>query len=388
MTFDETSATVDKLEAKFGSGTVSGSGHVAFGAATTYAINLTARNAQLDLPQYGSYTIGADLALTKTSGPNALLHGNVTLANATIPFAAFIAATQNAQNGVPPLPLDFDVQMDMGKNVRVRGSGYGAGLDIGATGGIHLAGTLTAPTLRGTIAATSGTLTFYDRAFRVQSAKVVFDPDDGIIPTLHASAVTHISSPDPYSGYSAVDVTAAVEGPVTNPKLTFTSNPPGYTNDQILAMIAPFGGVIFSGVQSPGTATVTAGQEAFNILNAQFSAGLLSPLEGALSQSLGVQNVNLTLDYFGNVGFSASRFLGKTVNFLYAVTFGVPQRTSFGLQLVGERATSAQLSFYFTNGAQRILETPVSTASGDRLWVGQPLQGSQGFAFTFQRSFW
>jgi hypothetical protein len=95
------------------------------------------------------------------------------------------------------------------------------------------------------------------------------------------------------------------------------------------------------------------------------------------------------MDYYGNVGFTASRFLGKTVNFLYAATFGVPQRTSFGLQLVGERSTSAQLSFYFTNGPQRLFETPVAnTSSGNRLSVGLPVQGEQGFAFTFNRLFW
>ena len=409
MTFDQTSATVNTLKAKFGTGTVSGSGHVAFGASTTYAIKLKAHQAQLNLPEYGSGAIDAALALTKTNGHDALVSGTVSMSNAAIPFAAFIAATQqSAASSGTPLPLDFDVQMEIGKNVRVRGSGFGAGLDIGATGSAHLSGSLAAPTLDGTFAATSGTLTYYDRAFRVQSAKVVFNPSQGIIPTLHATATTHVSNPDPYSNYSSVDVTVAVEGPVTNPKLTFSSNPPGYSNQQILALIAPFGGVLLTGVsyapnqpkvgtgpipgaQPVGSAStsVTAGQEAFNILNAQFSAGLLSPLEGALSQSLGFQNVNLTLDYYGNVGFSASRFLGKTVNFLYAATFGIPQRTSFGLQLVGERATSAQLSFYFTNGPQKLFETPVGTdTSGNRLAVGLPLQGSQGFAFTFQRLFW
>ena len=48
---------------------------------------------------------------------------------------------------------------------------------------------------------------------------------------------------------------------------------------------------------SPGT--FSASQEAFNIVNAQFAAGLLNPVEGALSQGLGIQNVNLTLDYWG-----------------------------------------------------------------------------------------
>ncbi|HUN29804.1 MAG TPA: translocation/assembly module TamB domain-containing protein, partial [Alphaproteobacteria bacterium] len=397
MTFDRTSASVDKLQARFGSGTVSGSGRVAFGSAGSYAIKLKAKGAQLDLPAYGSGAIDADLTLTRAAAHNALLSGTAQLSNATIPFAAFLAATQqSAQGGFPLPPLDLDVQMKAGKNVRVRGSGYGAGLDIGATGAVHLAGSFANPTLDGSFAATSGTLTYYDRAFRVQQAKVTFRPDEGIIPTLHATAETHISNPDPYSAYGSVDVTVAVNGPVTNPQVTFSSNPPGFSNDQILAMIAPFGGVLLGSVSAPGTpaagpvsGSVTAGQEAFNILNAQFSAGLLSPLEGALSQSLGVQNVNLTLDYYGNVGFSASRFLGKTVNFLYAATFGIPQRTSFGLQLVGERSTTAQLSFYYTNGPQRLFETPVANgSSGNRLSVGLPLQGQQGFAFTLQRLFW
>ncbi|HTU69064.1 MAG TPA: translocation/assembly module TamB domain-containing protein [Candidatus Baltobacteraceae bacterium] len=418
LNFTQTAASLEQFKARFGSGTVSGTGRVAIDKGTTFAAHVTARGAQLNLPTYGSGTFDADLVLERTIAQKTPdLRGTVTLQSATIPFAAFLAATaKSAGNGAAPLPLDLDMQLNAGKNVRVRGSGYGAGLDLGATGGVHLAGSLANPTLEGSFTAKNGTLTYYDRAFRVQEAKVVFHAADGLIPTIHATASTHVTNPDPNSPFSTVDVTATVTGPVTNPKIAFTSNPPGYTNDQILALIAPFGGVILTGVSyapnQPGRAgvpnnalspvpgaqpiggtsnSITAGQEAFNIVNAQFAAGLLSPVEGALSQGLGLQNVNLTLNYYGNVGFSASRFLGKTVNFLYATTFGLPTTTSFGLQLIGERtSTSAQLSFYFTNGAQRLFETPVANASlsDSRLSVGEPLQGQSGFAFTLQRLFW
>ena len=41
-------------------------------------------------------------------------------------------AAQGAEGAsLPPLPLAFDLRATAGKNVRVRGSGYGAGLDIG-----------------------------------------------------------------------------------------------------------------------------------------------------------------------------------------------------------------------------------------------------------------
>lgn len=417
LDFNQTSASLEEFKAHLGSGTINGSGRIAIDKGTTFAAKLTARGAQLNLPTYGRGTLDADLVLERTTPQQTPdLRGAVTLSNAAIPFAAFLAATaQSAGNKGTPLPLDFDIRLDAGKNVRVRGSGYGAGLDLGATGGVQLAGSLANPTLDGSFTTTNGTLTYYDRAFRLQQARVEFDPKDGVIPIVHATGITHVTNPDPNSPFTSIDVTAAVDGPVTNPKVSFTSNPSGYTNDQILALIAPFGGVILSGVSyapfgqpafgapnnalSPvpgalpvgGTASsITAGQEAFNIVNAQFAAGLLSPVEGALSQGLGLSNVNLTLNYYGNVGFSASRFLGKTVNFLYATTFGIPTTTSFGLQLHGVRSsTSAQLSFYFTNGPQRLFETPVANESSDsRLSIGEPLVGQSGFAFTLQRLFW
>ncbi len=404
IAFNRSSASVDKLQGNFGSGTIVGSGSLAFGPNPTYLVKLTARGAQLNLPAYGTGTLDGAVTLSRNGGAAALLNGKVQLSNATIPFSAFLAATQHAAQTTTLPPLDLDVAMAIGKNVRVRGSGFGAGLDIGATGSAQLSGTLAAPTMAGTFSATSGTLTYYDRAFRVQSAHVVFRPENGIIPTIRATATTHVTNPDPNSPYSGVDVTVAVDGPATNPRISFSSSPAGYSNEQILAMIAPFGGVILSGLsyapslngygtvpgQAAGaTGTFSAGQEAFNILNAQFAAGLLNPVEGALSQGLGVQNVNLTLDYWGNVGFSASRLLGKTVNFIYAATFGIPQRTSFGLQLVGERATSAQLTFFFENGPQRVFQIPAAgSIPNDRISVGQPLLGQQGFAFTFSRLFW
>ena len=131
-------------------------------------------------------------------------------------------------------------------------------------------------------------------------------------------------------------------------------------------MIAPLGGFIngiaFNGqspyqVQSPGgitpygtlsplpagayqtrSSSITAGQEAFNILNAQFTAGLLSPVETALGQGLGLSSVNITLGYYGNVGVTATRVLGKAVSAVYAMTFGLPQIQSFGIVVRAKRA--------------------------------------------------
>jgi hypothetical protein len=423
LTFNRDSASVANLFARLGSGTVYGNGTVRFpdGFATSsnlaFDLNAHARDAQLDIPAYGRGTLDADVLLTKAPTRIALFSGNVALSNATLPFAAFLQAAQagSAKSG-PPLPLAFDLQATAGKNVRVRGSGYGAGLDIGATGSVKLAGTLAAPTLAGAFTSTGGTLTYFDRAFRVQTGEVKFDAADGVLPTIHAVATTNVTNPDPdhaRNPYGTADITISVNGPIEGLKIAFTSTPAGYTQDQIIALIAPFGG-FFNGiafnttnpyaVQSPGGftplgavnplpgvyvqkgSTLTVGQEAFNILNAQFAAGLLGPVENTLSQGLGLSSVNLTLGYYGTVGVKANREISKTLSAVYGVTFGIPQIQSFGLQYAPNPNTSATLSLFTQSGPSRLFTTSSGYVSGGtQLVLGQPLQGNNGFSFLLQR---
>ena len=430
LTFNRTVASVDRLSARLGSGTVTGNGRILFpnGVAEggrSYILNLNAHGAQFDLPAYGRGTIDAAISLNQTSTTDPLLAGSVNLSNATIPFASFISAAQGGGKGAPqlPIPIDFNLKLAAGKNVRVRGNGYGAGLDIGTTGSVLLTGNLQNPVLDGGFNSTGGTLTYFDRAFRVQQGEVRFNPSNGLIPTLHAVGETNVVNPDPDTArnpYGSADITINVDGPIDNLRIGFNSNPPGYSREQILALIAPLGGFVSSVQFNPATAqltvpgtatgntpilgavqpvpgvlagqtvnTISVGQEAFNILNAQFTAGLLSPFENTISQGLGLSNFNLTVDYYGNVGFSARRLLGRTVSLVYGTTFGIPTRQSFGVQLAPNETTSAQLSAFFQYGPTRLFETPVATIStNNELSLGQPLVGQSGFAFTFLRRYW
>ena len=97
---------IDRLSARLGSGTAQLSGRVAFpngfsGGGSTLQFAGVARGAQLDLPAYGSGTLDARLTLDKKTGTTALLSGNVTLSNATLPFATFIKAAQGAASPTP-----------------------------------------------------------------------------------------------------------------------------------------------------------------------------------------------------------------------------------------------------------------------------------------------
>lgn len=424
LTFNRTSAAIDRVAAAVGAGSVRGSGRIefpnGFAATSGYAFvaNAIAKGAQLNSPAYGNGTLDADIALKKTPTSQALLSGTVTLSNATLPFSAFIAAAQQAPGtaSLPLPPVAFDLNATAGRAVRVRGAGYGAGLDIGVAGTVHLQGTLAAPQLDGTIASTGGTLTYFDRAFRVQEGSVSFDPADGVLPTIHAVATTSVVNPDPdraRNPYGSADITIAVDGQIDGLKIDFSTNPAGYTRDQIISMIAPFGGFIngiaFNGqspyqVQSPSGITpmgavsplpegayqtrngaITVGQEAFNILNAQFTAGLLAPLESVLGQGLGLTSVNLTLGYYGNVGVTATRVLGKAVSAVYATTFGLPQIQSFGIKIEPSAYTSATLNFFYQTGPTRLFEQPVSLLGSSNQLISQPLLGNSGFSFSLQR---
>jgi translocation and assembly module TamB len=429
LTFNRTSASIDRVSAKFGNGTVAASGRVAFPRGFqvqngfSFVVKAIAHGAQLDLPDYGTGSLNADLALTKTPSSPALLSGNVTLADASLPFAAFLRAAQGgnaAGGGLHLPPLAFDVRADAGRNVRVRGAGYGAGLDIGASGSVRLAGTLASPQLIGTIASTGGTLTYFDRAFRVREGNVTFAQGAGLIPDIHAVATTSVVNPDPdraRNPYGSAEITIAVNGPIDGLKIDFDTNPPGYTRDQIISMVAPFGGFIngiaFNAqspyqVSSPGGITplgavsplppgayqtrngvISVGQEAFNILNAQFAAGLLAPLEGALGQGLGLSSIDLNLGYYGNVGLTATRLLGKTVSAIYATTFGIPQIQSFGIKMQPSAYTSATLNFFYQTGPTKLFQEPVTVIGpSNQLQLAQPLLGNSGFNVSVQRYLW
>jgi len=424
IAFNHTSATIEHAFAQVGRGTISASGSVGFAGGFsandgTMELKAAARGAQLDLPAYGSGTLDATVAVAKRAGAKALVSGNATVSNATLSFASFVKAAAPSKPSGPPLPLAFDLQATAGKNVRVRGNGYGAGLDIGVAGSVKLGGTLAAPTLAGAFESTGGTLTYFDRAFRVAQGGVRFNPADGVLPTLHAVASTTVVNPDPdraRNPYGSAAVTIRVDGPIEGLRIDLSSTPPGYTREQILGLIAPFGGFVAgigfsrqsmyaqqqpSGITPLGAvapipttvvnqrSSITVGQEAFNLLNAQFTAGLLSPLETSLGQGLGLSSINLTLGYYGNVGFTATRLLGNAVSVVYGVTFGIPETQSFGVMIEPNPETTAALNFFVQSGPTKLFELPNAPVGyGAGYLATEPLTGNSGFSLTYQRHFW
>ncbi|HEY0798360.1 MAG TPA: hypothetical protein VGD50_04370, partial [Candidatus Baltobacteraceae bacterium] len=128
-------------------------------------------------------------------------------------------------------------------------------------------------------------------------------------------------------------------------------------------------------------------QEAFSIVNAQFTRALLAPFESAFGQALGLSNLNFDFDYGGSVNVSARKLLGKSLNAIYATNVSYPYRQSFGFELRPNQYTSAQLTLYQSLGQATIGTTPATnvgiTTNGTLL--SQPPTGTNGVSFSFLR---
>ncbi len=420
VSFAGTTAQLDSLHVVAGSGTIDGTARASVpdlerpGPDATFSAQLKFNRAQIDLAAYGKGQIDGTATLEHQPHELAVVGGSVSLQDALIPFSALYnpqsggSASSSASASaaiaiatpVPATPyglpnVAFDLALVAGRNVRVRSSV----IDIGASGSVRVGGTLAEPSLDGAFSSAGGTITYFNRVFRITDGTVTFDPKLGLLPVLDARATTHVINPDPDALRNltgSANITLTVRGPVTNLTIGLDSDPP-YDRQQILGLLLSLpaiGGTSLFDTpgQTPivtnGNGSLTVGQEAFGVLNAQFTRNLLAPLETNLGGALGLNDLNFTLDYTGAVGLSARKLLGKNIYVVYATTFGYPYRQTFGFELRPNPRLAAQFTLYQTFGQVDLLQ-PIqpSTSSINRITAAQPITGQSGFTFTLQRFF-
>jgi len=382
----------------------------------TYDFEARGQHVMLNFPAYGGGRMDGTLGLAQTAGSPPLVRGNLTLSDATIPFATLLGASggiggESTGAARPNAVLDLALIAD--RNVRVRS----ANVDIGARGSVHVGGTLSAPVLAGAFTSTGGTLSYFNTVFRLVDGTVTFEPGLGVIPTLDARAITHVINPDPNTVRNAAgtaDITLALTGPVNALSITLESSP-AYGREQILGLLlnAPaFGATNLFGETaqnptyfgsantaslSPSVVTgrnasgeLSVAQEAFGVANAEFTRTLLAPFETTFAGALGLSNFNLNVDYTGNVGLSARKVLGKDVNAIYDTSFGYPYRQTFGFEVKPNEFEAAQVTVFQTLGAYNLDSlTPNGYLStlNSKVRAAQPTSGSVGFSLSIQRLF-
>jgi len=430
LDFAGTSVALRALHANVGGGTLDGSGQLdlPFPEVHTgnYAIALIAHGARVDSPQFGTGTIDGTMSL-RNAKPLPVLSGNLVLTNASIPILSIYRNTGGgngsaAASGGPPLNLAFDLIARAGKNVRVQASSpY---IDVGATGMLDLTGTLASPKLGGVLTATPGGIfSTYNRAFRVQQAVVSFDPANGLLPYVDLRAYAHVTNPDPDPTRNAVgsaDITVTVSGPADElaagrgSGITYSSNPP-YSQEQIIGLLLDaslFGAVNFGQQQNgttlrgapgesnpllpPGVTPYQAGvinfnQEAFSILNGQFTHRIFGPIERIFTGRFGLTDFELTVDYGGGIGYNALKQIGhRDVYASFGQTLSSPVRTTLGFTARPNAVTSVQFNYFQQNGDPAFTNNANGTqavSSAQRLKGILPISNRKGFTFSIVRKY-
>jgi hypothetical protein len=418
LAFEGTSVALQALHARVGAGTVDASGSlnlpIANAPSQGYAITIAAKGAQINVPAFGGGTIDGTAQIV--SGARLpTLSGDITLTNATIPFAAIFrsaGAAPEPATGGPIFDLAFDLRADA-KNIRIKSPI----IDVGAAGNIVLTGTLRSPRAAGEFTATrGGVFSTYQRLFRIQDATVTFDPNAGIVPNLDLKATAHVENPDPDPSRNAIgsaDITVAVTGPADAYTINYSSQP-AYSQAQIVALLVdlpvlgslnfgrgPLAGTLRGapgesdaflppGVTPYSTGITPLQQEAFSLLNTQLTQRLLSPLENAFGGALGLTDLQLTLDYGGRVGYTARQQLSRK-HAVYATVGQVlsyPTRTQLGFASRPDPATTISFTYFQQNGTPYFSNSIFGNTSTVQVVNGvQPLSDRQGFSFAITRTY-
>jgi TamB, inner membrane protein subunit of TAM complex len=370
LLFENDTITLQHLHGSVGTGAidVAGAAHIvpALGLRTYAGLQLWSRvtfgSTQVNFPNWMSGTLDGHLSFTR-SGTIPYLAGNVAVSTSTVPFAAIYALAEGGAvkpappsqvPGVPPLQpyhtivyggglwgpethtltnigkptpqptgfsipsLNLDVTTNAGSNVRIRG---GSSIDLTTTGALTITGNLQSPTLAGEFQAIRGQVGYFDTTFRLVSGTVTFDPTNGLLPTLNATAVTNVSG---------AQITLTVTGRVDNLSTDLESNPP-MARDDIIATLLHAPQVTALTSFSPSQTQATLAQTAQSYFNAQLSRSLLYPVESALAQELNIQSISLIFNQYGELAVEVRTNFTPTVSAVYQSSVSVPVTSAYGM---------------------------------------------------------
>ena len=388
LVFSGRNVSLENTSASVGGGTISASGQLMVpdlqDPARTASANLTlvSRYAVLDAPAFLKGRINGTVTIARASGAGATVRGSVAFTSTRIPPTVIVPkGGPTPAASALPIPVAFDVGVDVGNDVRVQGGP----VDIGAKGHLQLGGTLAAPTLEGRLESTGGTLSFY-RTFQLQyPSSVAFEPSNGVIPYVDANATTTVDNPP-------TDVTLHVTGPATGLTVVLGSDP-SYSQEQILGLLAglqTFGAVsgvqTVAGVAQPNPFQAAAAGELGTLL----TQNLLEPFSSQLGSAVGLSNLAINYSPYGGVSLGAQKKLLKNVNAVFAESFNYPPRQSIGVRANPSAGSAIQLTFFSQPSSNRFnaFEGAYAVQSSNAsVSDSEPANGASGFSLSFQRRF-
>jgi translocation and assembly module TamB len=239
IAFDRNRATIERLTAETGGGTLSFTGSLDFGSsldagtALVYRLQAEARRVRVRLPQDLSTTLDASLRLTGASGASTL-SGSVTLNRASLAVRSDLGqlfAQASAPTPIPTAPNQYllgirlNVHIESASTFQVETS---LTRDVEAEVDLQLRGTAYQPVLQGTISVNQGEVQVFGNRYIINRGDIRFLNPVKIEPTVDMDLETKAKG-------VTVDVTFS--GPPSNLKMNWSSDPP-LQQAEIIALLA------------------------------------------------------------------------------------------------------------------------------------------------------
>jgi hypothetical protein len=382
LVFSGTTIALNNVQANVGGGKLAMTGTASVPTlrdvrALSFRSHVVTTNAQINSPQYFRGKLDADVNAYRNPGDKlATIAGTVNVPSARIPLTLFWNPHAPKKAPGPPLPLAFNLQANVGEDVRVQSPN----VDVGAQGAVTVTGTMANPQLGGNIVSTGGTVDFF-RRFTIQSADVTFNPSNGFWPVIDATADTQVDDPLTYIQLSVNGLAP------NNMHLTFNSDPQ-YSETQIMALLSGLGG------SGKGTGGFTLGGEVQNLALGQvqslFTRDIFEPLDVGIGNALGLQNLQITDDFTSGFGISAVKAFGKHVTAVFAENLGEPKEQSLSLEAHHGTSTAFNLMLYsvqdppLTGFLSRPNPFDFNALNGSTLTA---VSGTNGFSLQWEHKF-
>ena len=261
--FDRNRATIEKLTAETGGGSVAFRGFLEFGDLLIYRLQADVHQVRVRYPEDVSFTSDAQLSLNGTS-ESSTLSGTVTLNRAAIAAGADLArllAEASKPSPAPPNPneylrgMRFDVRLQSAPLFELETS---LTRNVQTEVDLRLRGTPLSPALLGTITVNTGEIQIFGNRYTVNRGDIRFLNPVKIEPTLDLDLETRTKG---------ITVTVTVAGSPQRLAVNYSSDPPLQSNE-IIALLAvgrdptsnQVGGQITNSANSFGTAGSILGE--------------------------------------------------------------------------------------------------------------------------------
>jgi translocation and assembly module TamB len=277
--FDRNRASVEKLTAQTGGGTLAVSGLVEFGSTLVYRLQADARQVRVRWPEDLSTTFNARLGLSGT--PEATtLSGTVTLNRAAFtPRTDLGQLLAQASKPAPALATPNELLRGLQFNVRVESAPnftFETSLtrDVEADVDLNLRGTPTRPVLLGAISVNQGELQVFGNRYTIDRGEVRFLNPVKIEPTFDMDLATRARG---------ITVNVSFSGTVQQLKVNYSSDPP-LQSSEIIALLAVG--------RDPTTANTTT-------VNPSATSGLVEAGSSLIGQAANAQLSSRLQRFFG-----------------------------------------------------------------------------------------